>query len=201
MVEKCLRHISESSSTTPFNKEILLKSCDSRYIHLLKFYILNFLLSSTNVPNILYNIHMKYYHYYYYMINRRSDRMMNFSRNFKKKNFDQSVNRIVTKLRSVAIFRRAKIGPAAEYFQQNVSAYYQNWSSHGRITRSPIVPWNAPWATSRLASDKWAKRSGIESHCSIMAASHKPWQLTKACKTCGHLLAPGNSSPAPSSRQ
>lgn len=39
----------------------------------------------TNVPNILYNIHMKYYHYYYYMINRRSDRMMNFSRNFKKK--------------------------------------------------------------------------------------------------------------------
>lgn len=155
----------------------------------------------TNVPNILYNIHMKYYHYYYYMMNRRSDRMMNFSRNFKKKNFDQSVNRIVTKLRPVAIFRRAKIGPAAEYFQQNVSAYYQNWSSHGRITRSPIVPWNAPWATSRLASDKWAKRSGIESHCSIMAASHKPWQLTKACKTCGHLLAPGNSSPAPSSRQ
>lgn len=47
MVEKCLRHISESSSTTPFNKEILLKSCDSRYIHLLKFYILNFLLLQT----------------------------------------------------------------------------------------------------------------------------------------------------------
>lgn len=92
----------------------------------------------TNVPNILYNIHMKYYHYYYYMIDRRSARMMNFSRNFKKKNFDQSVNRIAIKLRPVAIFRRAKIGPAAEYFQQNVSAYYQNWSSHGRITRSPI---------------------------------------------------------------
>lgn len=200
MVEKCLRHISESSSTTPFNKEILLKSCDSRYIHLLKFYILNFLLLQT------FQIFFIIYIWSIIIIiiiwwTEEAIEWWIFPGISKKKNFDQSVNRIVTKLRAVAIFRRAKIGPAAEYFQQNVSAYYQNWSSHGRITRSPIVPWNAPWATSRLASDKWAKRSGIESHCSIMAASHKPWQLTKACKTCGHLLAPGNSSPAPSSRQ
>lgn len=200
MVEKCLRHISESSSTTPFNKEILLKSCDSRYIHLLKFYILNFLLLQT------FQIFFIIYIWSIIIIiiiwwTEEAIEWWIFPGISKKKNFDQSVNRIVTKLRPVAIFRRAKIGPAAEYFQQNVSAYYQNWSSHGRITRSPIVPWNAPWATSRLASDKWAKRSGIESHCSIMAASHKPWQLTKACKTCGHLLAPGNSSPAPSSRQ
>lgn len=78
---------------------------------------------------------------YYYMINGRScDSTLwwifpGISKK-KKKNFNQPLNRIVIKLGPVPIFRPEN-RRAAEYFEQNVSAYYQNWSSHDRITRSP----------------------------------------------------------------